>query len=71
MKIVATVILVILSLTNLQAQLLDKIKQKAGNAISKQIDKPVEKNQTDDTEKRSLMKITIQAMQKQKARVLI
>jgi len=51
MKILATIILVILTITNLQAQLLKKIKQKAEEAISKQIDKADENKPVADKEK--------------------
>ena len=50
MKILATFILVILSITNLQAQLLKKIKEKAEAAVSKETDKHDEK-QNGDKEK--------------------
>ncbi|MDB5205033.1 MAG: hypothetical protein JWR72_108 [Flavisolibacter sp.] len=48
MKILATFILVIISLTNLQAQLFKKIKQKAEAAVTKQLDKPGETKPGDD-----------------------
>jgi len=50
MKILATSILVILSITNLQAQLLKKIKEKAEAAVNKETDKHDEK-QNGDKEK--------------------
>lgn len=43
MKILATLTLVILSITHLQAQILKKLKQKTEDAISKQVDKKVDK----------------------------
>ena len=51
MKILATLFLVILATTNVQAQLLKKIKQKAEKAISKEIDKPDENKHSGDKEK--------------------
>ena len=47
MKIFATVILLILSITSLQAQILKKLKQKAEDAVNKQIDKAVENKKGD------------------------
>ena len=51
MKILATIILVLLSLTNVQAQLLKKLKQKAEAAVNKQIDNADDGKPTDDKEK--------------------
>jgi outer membrane protein OmpA-like peptidoglycan-associated protein len=50
MKILAAIILVALTTTGLQAQILKKIKQKAGETISKEIDKPSENKQNSDKE---------------------
>ena len=47
MKIFATFILLILSITSLQAQILKKLKQKAEDAVNKQIDKAVENKKGD------------------------
>ncbi len=47
MKILASLILVILTVTNLRAQFLKKIKQKAETAVNKQIDKLDENIQKD------------------------
>jgi OOP family OmpA-OmpF porin len=51
MKIFATIVLLIFSVANTQAQLLKKLKQKAEDAITKPKDKPEEKKQADDKEK--------------------
>ncbi len=51
MKILAVIILALLSTTNLQAQLLKKMKQKAEEAISKQVNKSAEARQGEAQEK--------------------
>ena len=51
MKILATITLVFFAFTSLQAQFLNKLKQKAGEAITKQADKPKETKQSGDAEK--------------------
>jgi outer membrane protein OmpA-like peptidoglycan-associated protein len=51
MKILITIILVIVSVTSLKAQFLNKMKQKAEDAINKQIDKSDAKKESSDKEK--------------------
>lgn len=50
MKIAATIILMTLAITNMQAQLLNKLKQKTDQAINKKIDKSLEKKTSSDKE---------------------
>jgi outer membrane protein OmpA-like peptidoglycan-associated protein len=59
MKILATIILVLLTTVSLQAQVLKKIKQKADEAISKQIDKNIENRQGTDAVKKENPESTV------------